>query len=175
MERVWKGKIGLDVTFEFEGESRTVDARRLLDPVITDDETLKLRAVATKKGILVDGTALFDEDESLVAKRVDYDLGSSIAYYFAFLCDFDEFGWPAVEPTIDDVPDEYVDETYKFRWEYVNNPQLINLFVEGVGTGVDSLILIHPDQFGSTFADNTELRRLAIEQGAFRPFPLETE
>lgn len=171
MKRVSNKPFELEVTFEFKGKSVTIPARRLLDLKLKDSETLLMRVAAREIGIY-DGENIISEDGVIIAKRIDFFRGTRNYYFFAFLVDWGEGGESLVEPSMDNVPDADWDEVYKARWEYVNNPQMVEISWGIQGIAVSSEVLIFPNHFNGSFSNNTELRELAIEQGEFHPFPL---
>ena len=57
----------------------------------------------------------------------------------------------------------------KAKWEYENNPRNITVMMYGgLEVGFDSIILICPGEYASSFVDNHEVRELAIKQGVFK-------
>ena len=59
------------------------------------------------------------------------------------------------------------------EWEASNNPEFIAINdpeLGGIGISVEAVLLIAPDEFAS-FQKYRRLRRLAIEQKAFKPAP----
>jgi hypothetical protein len=69
----------------------------------------------------------------------------------------------------------FQEQLKKAKWEYSNNPRQIRVMIHGIDMSVESIILISPDEFASSFFDNHELRKLAIEQGTFKPFSEEEQ
>jgi hypothetical protein len=59
------------------------------------------------------------------------------------------------------------------EWEFDNNPNFVTVRdpeLGGIGVSVEILLLIAPEEFGN-FQNNRRMRRLAIEQGSFKPAP----
>lgn len=172
MKHIWCSKCEVHITIPTDSDDQVVDARRILDLEINDPVTEKLRSAARSTGQFRDERVIVDENEIVVAKRIDYEVNGRKGSYFAFVCGYDDSGWPIVEPTLDDVDEDLLEEVYKLRWEQVNNRSEVSIYYMGVRTGVETVLLILPDAYGSgIFVDNHELRRLAIKQGLFRPFP----
>lgn len=150
-----------------------INHRRILDLTISDKDAVEARAAARRENILIDDEVVLDPDGSVVAIRLEYVRSGQKGYYFAFLIGYDEAGQPLAEPTMDDVEEAFQEEVYRLRWELVNNPRSVSIMYGNTSMGVESVMLIEPDMYGSgKLVDNHELRRLAIEQGVFKPFPL---
>lgn len=146
--------------------------RQILDLSNHSADIEELRKNLHKNGNLHDNQILVDESGSIVAKRIDYENKNGRGSYFTFLLGFDESGWPIVEPTIDDVPKELHEQIYPKRWELVNNRSVVDIDYMGSISSVDTILLVDPENYGSgELVDNKELRKLAIEQGVFRPYP----
>jgi hypothetical protein len=63
----------------------------------------------------------------------------------------------------------------KAKWELENNPNPVTVIDPELRNGsisVDILLLIAPDEYAS-FLNNHRLRKLAIEQKAFKAYPTE--
>jgi hypothetical protein len=59
------------------------------------------------------------------------------------------------------------------EWEFENNPSHVTVMDPELGgerVSVEILLLIAPEEFAS-FRNNRRMRRLAIEQGSFKPAP----
>lgn len=171
MKRVFDSNLDLMIDLSDGGDTLATSARSLLDPAVNNAETAVLRLLAQKIGIMPDEKTIVNEDGVVLAGRIDYPSKGGGNYYFAFCHGYDVTGWPIIEPTIDDIDEALQEEIYRVRWEMVNNRSVISLSYMG-GMDVESILLILPDNYQSSFADNHELRRVAIDEGAFRPFPI---
>lgn len=158
---------------ELTFDSERINQRRILDLTVADKNAVEARAAARRGNILIDDAAVLNAEGSVVAIRLDYVRSGKKGYYFAFLVGHDEAGLPLAEPTMDDVEEELQEAAYRLRWELVNNDNAVSIMYGDIRMGVESVLMIEPDMYGSgALVDNHELRRLAIEQGVFRPFPL---
>ena len=65
------------------------------------------------------------------------------------------------------------EELAKAEWEFDNNPSRVTVMdpeLNGLWVSVDVLLLIAPEEFAG-FRNNRRMRKLAIEQGSFKPAP----
>jgi hypothetical protein len=59
------------------------------------------------------------------------------------------------------------------EWEFNNNPSSVTVRIpewNGLQVSVNVLLLIAPEEFAG-FQNNRHMRKLAIEQGSFKPAP----
>lgn len=63
--------------------------------------------------------------------------------------------------------------TARAEWEFNNNPSFVTVRdpeLGGLEVSVEILLLIAPDEYAS-YESNRRMRKLAIEQGTFKPAP----
>jgi hypothetical protein len=150
----------------------TDELRQILDFSVQNEFVTKNRDDLLNADRLRDGQVIVDDADIIVAKRIDYEVDGQQRSYFAFLLGYDDSGRPIVEPTVDDLPEDMRENIYKKRWELVNNRSKVEIDYMGIRSSVALELLVSPESYGSgSLVNNEELRRLAIEQGAFRPFP----
>ncbi len=161
------------IDLELVIDGTPVSARKILDLTDFEPEIATLREIARREGNFLDNEAILNDDGFIIARRLDYVKNDRKCCYYAFLFGYDETGWPQVEPTMDDIEDDRKDAVYRIRWEQANNKERVEIVYMDTGLVVETTLLILPDDYGSgALVDNHELRRLAIEQEVFRPFPL---